>query len=137
MLPFGNITVTVAASGPQLKAILENGVSQVGGGRFVQLSGLRIQYDKALPAGSRITGAWFFDGITLGAAIDFTAPADTYTVAMNDFMAAGGDGYPNFSGQFSTLNLMLDDVIAYIQAHTPITPTTQDRHVGDGFGPLG
>jgi 2',3'-cyclic-nucleotide 2'-phosphodiesterase (5'-nucleotidase family) len=137
MLPFGNITVTVDVSGAELKAILENGVSQIGGGRFVQISGLRIQYDPELPAGSRITGAWLFDGTTQGAAIDFGAPAGSYTVAMNDFMAVGGDGYPNFTGRFTTLNLMLDDVIDYIQAHTPITPAIQDRHVGDGLGPLG
>lgn len=136
MLPFGNITVKVDVSGPQLKAILENGVSQVGGGRFIQVSGLRIQYNKALAVGSRITNAWYFDGTTVGAAVDFTAGPGSYTVAMNDFMAVGGDGYPNFTGQFTTLNLMLDDVIAYIQAHTPITPAIQDRHVGDGFGPL-
>jgi 2',3'-cyclic-nucleotide 2'-phosphodiesterase (5'-nucleotidase family) len=139
MLPFGNITVVVEVSGAELKAILENGVSQLpaANGRMIQLSGLRIQYDTGLDPGSRITGAWKFDGTTVGDPIDFTAGPGSYSVAMNDFMAAGGDGYPNFSGQFSTLNLMLDDVIAYIQAHTPITPTTQDRHVGDGFGPLG
>ena len=138
MLPFGNITVVVEVSGAELKTILENGVSQLPGanGRFIQLSGLRIQYNTALAAGSRITGAWFFDGTAPGDPIDFTAPADTYSVAMNDFMAVGGDGYPNFSGQFSTLTLMLDDVIDYIIANTPITPTIQDRHVGDGFGPL-
>ncbi len=137
MLPFGNITVVVDVSGAELKAILENGVSQVGGGRFIQLSGLRIQYDVSQPPGSRIVGAWEFDAGVLGDAIDFAAPADTYSVAMNDFMAVGGDGYPNFTGQFTTLNLMLDDVISYIQANSPITPTIQDRHVGDGFGPLG
>lgn len=137
MLPFGNITVMVDVSGAQLKAILENGVSQIGGGRFIQVSGLRMQYDKTQAAGSRITGAWFFDGTTLGAPIDFNAGPGSYSVAMNDFMAVGGDGYPNFTGQFTTLHLMLDNVIEYIQAHTPITPTIQDRHVGDGFGPLG
>ena len=56
---------------------------------------------------------------------------------MNDFMAVGGDGYPNFTGQFTTLNLMLDDVISYIQANSPITPAVEDRHEGDGLGPLG
>jgi 2',3'-cyclic-nucleotide 2'-phosphodiesterase (5'-nucleotidase family) len=137
MLPFGNITVTVDVSGAELKAILENGVSQIGGGRFVQVSGLRIQYDRTLAAGSRITAAWEFDGATLGDPIDFGAPAGSYTVAMNDFMAVGGDGYPNFTGRFTTLHLMLDNVIEYIEANTPITPAVQDRHVGDGLGPLG
>lgn len=40
---------------------LENGVSMVGmpsgGGRFPQLSGLRLVYDPALPAGSRVKSA--------------------------------------------------------------------------------
>jgi 2',3'-cyclic-nucleotide 2'-phosphodiesterase (5'-nucleotidase family) len=137
MLPFGNITVVVDVSGAELKAILENGVSEIGGGRFIQVSGLRIQYDPSLAAGSRITGAWEFDGVTQGAAIDFGAGADAYSVAMNDFMAVGGDGYPNFTGQFTTLNLMLDDVINYIDANSPITPAVQDRHIGDGAGPEG
>lgn len=111
-------------------------VSQIDGGRFIQVSGLRIQYDPSLAAGSRITGAWEFDGNSVGDPINFAAPADTYSVAMNDFMAVGGDGYPNFTGQFTTLNLMLDDVINYFTAISPIAPQIQDRHVGDGFGPL-
>ena len=34
------------------------------------------------------------DGSCTGAAVDLTA-ASTYTIAENDFMATGGDGYPN------------------------------------------
>ena len=115
-------------------AAVRQGVGQRSGGRSLeevdgrQLLLTSVQFGRALRAAGL--------PIDLGAAIDFTAPADTYSVAMNDFMAAGGDGYPNFSGQFATLTLMLDDVIDYIMANTPITPTIQDRHVGDGFGPL-
>lgn len=133
MLPFGNVTVRVDdVTGPELKAILENGVSEIPGGRFIQLSGLRIQYNPTLAVGSRITGAWVYDGSTVGAAISFEA-GPSYSVAMNDFMAAGGDGYPRFTGRFTTLDLMLDDVIEYIATNSPINPAIQNRHIGDGF----
>lgn len=143
MLPFGNFTVTVDVSGQELKAILENGVREIGGGRFMQISGLRVQYDKTLAAGSRVLHAWYFDGTTQGAEINLTGTNITeFTVAMNDFMAVGGDGYPNFSNFVperivSAGHLLVDDVVDYIEANTPITPTIQDRHDGDGFGLLG
>lgn len=134
MLPFGNVTVVVPVDGTELKAVLENGVSEIGGGRFIQVSGLQIEYDATLPVGSRIIGAWEFENGVRGDAISFDATA-SYTVAMNDFMAVGGDGYPNFTGQFTTLNLMLDDVIAYIRAQPGgvVSPTIENRHIGDGL----
>jgi 2',3'-cyclic-nucleotide 2'-phosphodiesterase (5'-nucleotidase family) len=42
--PFGNTVWIADVDGPTLKAILDNGVREVGGGRFIQLSGLRIEY---------------------------------------------------------------------------------------------
>lgn len=130
MLPFGNISATLQISGTELKAYLENGVSDVGGGRFIQVSGLRFQYDITRPVGSRVTGAWRFDGTTVGPALDLTS-AGTYTIAINDFMAAGGDGYPNVADRAATRNPMLDDVISYIGSNSPISPAIQDRHLGD------
>lgn len=133
MLPFGNAAVTLTVNGTELKAILENGVSDIGGGRFIQVSGLRFAYDASLPAGSRVTGAWAFDGTTVGDAISF-APEASYSVAMNDFMAVGGDGYPNFTGRYDTRNSLLDDVIAFIEGSVgPISPAIQNRHIGDGL----
>ncbi|MEW5991224.1 MAG: 5'-nucleotidase C-terminal domain-containing protein [Chloroflexota bacterium] len=136
MLPFGNISVTLSISGTELKTILENGVSQIGGGRFIQVSGLRFEYDPAAAAGSRVLHAWYFDGVTQGAELDLTGSDTTeFTIAINDFMAVGGDGYPNFSGRYATRNPMLDDVIAYITANSPISPAIQDRHIGDAATP--
>ncbi|MGK2849881.1 MAG: 5'-nucleotidase C-terminal domain-containing protein [Candidatus Limnocylindrales bacterium] len=130
MLPFGNISVTVEVTGAEVKAYLENGVSQIGGGRFIQVSGLRFQYDPTQAVGSRVSAAWRFDGITQGAPVDLSS-ASTYTIATNDFMAAGGDGYPNVASRADTRNPMLDDVIEYIAANSPVSPAIQDRHLGD------
>lgn len=134
MLPFGNISVTLSVSGTELKQILENGVSQIGGGRFIQVSGLRFEYVTSATVGSRVRQAWSFDGVTQGPEIDLTGTdATEFTIASNDFMAAGGDGYPNFSARIATRDPMLDDVIACIAGNSPVSPAIQDRHLGDAI----
>jgi len=130
VLPFGNVVVTLSVNGDELKSMLERGVSAMPGvdGRFAQVSGLCFTYDISAPAGSRVTGAvrQAVDGSCTGAAVDLTA-SSTYTVAENDFMANGGDGYPNFASRMVTREIM-DQVLAdYIGANSPISPSIQGR----------
>ena len=42
-------------------------------------------------------------------------------------MAAGGDGYPNFSGRATTREIMDQVVADYIAANSPISPAIQGR----------
>ncbi len=86
-LPFGNVVVKVAVTGAVIRQALENGVSQWEqlAGRFPQVSGLRYTFNPTRPAGSRIVEIWVGDRPLDDAA--------TYTVATNDFMLRGGDGY--------------------------------------------
>ncbi len=95
VLPFQNVLSTFQLAGADVKAALENGVSQIeeGGGRFPQVAGLRFSFDSSLPPGSRITkvevmagGAW--------APLD---DAKIYGVVSNNFMRGGGDGYKVFA----------------------------------------
>ena len=58
--------------------------------------------------------------------IDLTA-ASTYTIAENDFMAAGGDGYPNFFARAATQEIMDQTLADYVTANSPISPTIQGR----------
>ncbi len=130
VLPFGNIVVTLALDGAELKTMLENGVSRMPAvdGRFPQVSGLCVTYDISAPAGSRVLGAvrQAADGSCTGTAIDLTA-ASFYTLAENDFMANGGDGYPNFVSRMTTQNFM-DQVLAdFIATTTPVSPAIQGR----------
>jgi 2',3'-cyclic-nucleotide 2'-phosphodiesterase (5'-nucleotidase family) len=130
VLPFGNVVSTVTVNGTELKAFLENGVSQMpaANGRFPQVSGLCFTYDVQMPAGSRVTSAvrQAADGSCTGPAISFAAAA-SYTLAINDFMAAGGDGYPNVSGKATTRDLMDQVVADHISDTTPISPSIQGR----------
>jgi 2',3'-cyclic-nucleotide 2'-phosphodiesterase (5'-nucleotidase family)/predicted AlkP superfamily phosphohydrolase/phosphomutase len=132
VLPFGNIVVTLQVNGAELKTMLENGVSAMPAvnGKFPQVSGLCFTYNISASAGSRVTGAvrQAADGSCTGAPVDLTA-VSTYKIAENDFMAAGGDGYPIFTSRATTQDIM-DQVLAdYITAHTPISPAIQGRIV--------
>jgi 2',3'-cyclic-nucleotide 2'-phosphodiesterase (5'-nucleotidase family) len=130
VLPFGNVSTTTMVSGAEVKAFLENGVSAMpaANGRFPQVSGLCFTYDIASPAGSRVTSIvrQAADGSCTGAAV---LPVGTYTLASNDFMAAGGDGYPNVLFKSTTRNIMDADVADYVAANSPISPSIQGRIV--------
>jgi len=137
VLPFGNLVVTLSVNGAELKTMLENGVSAMpaANGRFPQVSGLCFTYDIAAPAGSRVTGAvrQAADGSCTGPPVDLTA-ATTYAIAENDFMVAGGDGYPNFASR-ATAREIMDQVLAdYLTTNTPISPTIQSRINCTGAG---
>jgi 2',3'-cyclic-nucleotide 2'-phosphodiesterase (5'-nucleotidase family) len=136
VLPFGNVVSTVTVTGAELKDFLENAVSRVPApdGRFGQLSGLCFTYNvdgtpRTTPGtGNRVVSAvrQAADGSCTGAAISFAASA-TYALAINDFMAAGGDNYPNVAGKATTRELMDEVVAEYIRANSPINPSIQGR----------
>ena len=139
MLPFGNSVVTLIVTGAELKEHLENGVSAAGSGsgRFAQVSGLCFTYDIEGAVGSRVTGAVFqnADGTCSATAVDLTA-GSSYTLAENDFMASGGDGYPVDIGSATTRELLDQVTAAYITANSPISPVIQGRITcTDSVGP--
>jgi 2',3'-cyclic-nucleotide 2'-phosphodiesterase (5'-nucleotidase family) len=130
VLPFGNVVVTHSLSGAELKSMLENGVSLTGAqGRFPQVSGLCFTYDLSLAAGSRVLSAvrQAADGSCTGTTIDLTGTSLGYTIAQNDFMVKGGDGYPDFYSRSTTRDVMDEVVADHIAATTPISPAIQGR----------
>lgn len=130
VLPFGNVVVTLQVNGAELKTMLENGVFAMPAvqGRFPQVSGLCFTYDIHAAAGSRVTSAvrQTADGSCTGTAVDLTAGV-TYNIAENDFMASGGDFYPNFFSRATTRDVMVNVVADYIGDNSPITPAIQGR----------
>ena len=90
VLPFDNYIVAVRLTGKQIRQALEHGVSAVeeGAGRFPQVSGLSFTYSSAEKPGSRVK-----EVLIAGNLIDLNKE---YSVATNDFLAAGGDGYKAF-----------------------------------------
>lgn len=125
-LPFGNVVVKVAVPGSAVRAALENGVSQVeaGGGRFPQVSGLRYTFNPTRPAGSRIVEVRVGD--------QPIGDTTIYTVATNDFMFRGGDGYAMLGAGEVLITpaggpLMATAVMEAIQRARTINPRVEGR----------
>jgi 2',3'-cyclic-nucleotide 2'-phosphodiesterase (5'-nucleotidase family) len=90
-LPFQNRVVVVEIGGKALRESIENGLSLLpdAAGRFPQVSGLTVEFDPRRPAGSRV--------LAIGVGDAPLEPDRTYRVAINDFLARGGDGYAAFA----------------------------------------
>ncbi|MFJ9399055.1 bifunctional metallophosphatase/5'-nucleotidase [Streptomyces californicus] len=128
--PFTNMMNVVDLTGAQLVAALQQQVSgsNEASPKILQISkGLTYTLDLTKTGAARVVT----DSIKLnGEAID---PARTYRVAMNEFLAGGGDGFPAL-GQ-GTNKLVgasdLDMFNAYLAAHSsataPLAPPATDR----------
>jgi 2',3'-cyclic-nucleotide 2'-phosphodiesterase (5'-nucleotidase family) len=132
VLPFGNVGDVIPLNGVELLSVLENGVSRApaADGRFPQVSGLCLTFDIEAAAGSRVTSIVHqaADGSCTGGAVDLTAGA-SYTLATNDFVAAGGDGYPNFASRGATRGVLDQDVSGWLMTAGTIDPNVQGRIV--------
>ena len=125
-LPFGSRTVLLEVTGGVVRAALEHGLTafEASSGRFPHVSALRVAYDPEAPAGQRVR-----EVLVDGAPLDDAA---TYTLATNDFLAGGGDGYamfvdlPRIVGEIDG-QLMASQVIDYVTAAGAIAPTVEGR----------
>ena len=109
--PFGNTTVTVDLTGAEVMAYL-NAVAKmsVGSGAFAQFAGIDLV----------ITGGTVSSAAIRGAPVD---PSRTYRMVINNFIAAGGDGYPRLTGHKSFVDTGFVDadlLRAYITAKSPL-----------------
>ena len=86
-LPFMNRVVTIEIVGKELRRAIENGLRSLpdAAGWFPQVSGITIEADPSRPAGNRV--------IAINVSEQPLDDAKTYTVATNDYLARGGDGY--------------------------------------------
>jgi 5'-nucleotidase len=112
--PFGNAMTRMNLTGTQIRSLLEQ-QWQGAGVRFLQVSGLRYTWDAAKVNGFTCNACVvdIRDAAT-GALID---PAATYSVAVNDFLADGGDDFTVLRAGTSRQGgpLDLDALIEYLR----------------------
>jgi 5'-nucleotidase / UDP-sugar diphosphatase len=125
-LPFGNKTVKLEVTGETVWAALESGFSDVenSAGRFPQVSGLLVEADLTKPKGERVISV-MVDGMPID-------KAATYTLATNDYMFGGGDGYTVLKSGKPLLGvrdakLMANDVMAYVTSRKSVSPKIEGR----------
>ncbi|MBI5525946.1 MAG: 5'-nucleotidase C-terminal domain-containing protein [Deltaproteobacteria bacterium] len=87
VIPFDNSLIKLTLTGAQVKEIVEKGASRSFG--LMAISGIEATVDMASKPGEKVKA------LTVGGKpLD---PAATYTVATNDFLLSGGDGFKTFS----------------------------------------
>ena len=128
ILPFGSEIVKLEVSGAVLRQALENGVSRSAEdrepGRFPQVSGLRFTFDALRPPGARLIRLTVND-----------KPLDdkaAYTLATNNYLFIGGDGYGMFkvARRLDSKKMTESDVLqAAVSSVQTIAPRVDGRIV--------
>jgi 5'-nucleotidase len=124
MMPFGNNLVVMTMTGAQLKAALEQqyGTKMRSGfarpAALAPSAGFTYTVDVTKPAGARVSDMRLNDG-----PID---PAASYRVAVNNYLASGGDGLTDFTAGSDLTDkgiIDLDALVAWIaRGQTPPRP---------------
>jgi 5'-nucleotidase len=122
--PFNNVMTVKTMTGDMIRRLLEQQFDNPTPGalRILQVSaGFTYGYDATLPAGSRVSNL-----AINGTPVD---PAASYRVAMNNFLADGGDGFTVFREGTDQLGgeIDLDALANYFMANSPVAPGPQDR----------
>ncbi len=127
-LPFRNKTVQLVLSGAHIREALEHGIANAesASGAFPQVSGLTFSFDASRPKGQRIV-----DIAVGGSPLE---DRKIYTLATNDFLARGGDGYAMFEKaerRIDTRNasLMAAHVMEFVEAAGLVAPVVEGRIV--------
>jgi 5'-nucleotidase len=120
--PFSNVMTVQTCTGQQIHDLLEQQFN--GGNGVLQVSdGFTYTYTASAPAGDKVDPASIkLDGVTID-------PAAGYRVAMNNFLATGGDGFSVFTQCTNSIggDIDLDALVAYFEASSPVSPGPQDR----------
>jgi 5'-nucleotidase len=122
--PFRNQLVTLTLTGMQIKNMLEQQWLDPKRPRILQVSkGFNYAWDAAKPYGERIIPERM---LLNGQRID---PAMGYRVTVNNYLAAGGDGFTvlkeGAERRFGVYDV--DALYAYFRANSPIAPVATDR----------
>jgi len=109
--PFGNTVCTVDLTGQELTDYLHAAAKMTpGSGAFPQFAGVELEIAAGLASKVRVAG----QAVQAG---------KTYRLAINNFQASGGDGYPKLSAHPSFVNtgfVDADVLRAFISKNSPL-----------------
>jgi len=126
VLPFRNRIVVLTLTGQMIKDVLEQQFDNGSPGqdRILQVSkGFAYSYDRTAPASRRVDPASMMID---GRRVDLK---QRYRVAINEFIAAGGDNFTAFTrgSDTATIGMDLDVFRVYLEKHSPVEPGPMNR----------
>jgi 5'-nucleotidase len=122
VMPFQNDLVLVRLKGRELKVVLEQAFSS-DGRPDAHIAGLRVRYDASRPAGKRVRDVRLLDGSSI-------KDGRVYTLAAQDYLASGQDGFTALEGQEQERSTFkdIDAVVLYLRRlPQPIRPPDDAR----------
>ncbi|XP_046374004.2 5'-nucleotidase-like [Haliotis rufescens] len=135
VLPFSNTIDIVELYGRHIKAAFEHSVSYHNtderSGAFLQVSGLKIEFDISRPVGSRVTRLRALCTRCEVPIYEDVQPGQIYQVIMPSFIADGGDFYDVINDNKVKHHLIgdldLDVFVEYVKQQTPIVQGEEER----------
>ena len=130
--PFGNSLVVKTLTGQQIYDLLNQqwALNQPPQGRVLQVSRGFTYRHRFVPSVSPLGGSYVCEGSAMlnGTPIDRAA---SYRVAMNSFLATGGDNFTMFNQGIAQLggDVDLDALAAYFSTRSAVSPGPRDRIV--------
>jgi 5'-nucleotidase len=108
--PFGNSMVGLTLTGAQVKTLLEQQWAGQASPKILQISGLTYAWSASAATGSKVSNV-----VIGGAALD---PAASYRVAVNNFLAGGGDNFVVLKAGLDQVGgaIDLDALVDYVSA---------------------
>jgi len=124
--PFANVMNVKTMTGDMIKRVLEQQFDNPSAGatKILQVStGFTYSYDLTKPTGQRVDAS----SIKINGTV--VVPTQSYQVAMNSFLAAGGDGFTVFNEGTKQIggDVDIDALVAWFGAKSPIAPGPQNR----------
>ena len=123
--PFSNVMTVQTCTGEQIHDLLEQQFyADPDDDSILQVSeGFSYAWDPTAAVGDRVDPG----SIMLGTEV--IDPGTGYRVAMNNFLATGGDGFSVFTQCTDSLGgeIDIDALVAYFEANSPIDPGPMDR----------
>ncbi|KAL6095475.1 nt5e [Pungitius sinensis] len=131
-LPFGGTFDLVKLKGSTLLRAFEHSVKRYGGntGEFLQVSGMRVELDLALPAGGRVRS---LAALCTECRVPRYRPVraeQNYTVVLPSYMVKGGDGFSMIAEEMlkhDSGSLDLSVVSNYIKQKKKVYPAVEGR----------
>jgi 5'-nucleotidase len=122
--PFSNVMTVKTMTGDMIYRLLEQQFDNptAGADKILQVSaGFTYSYNRSAAAGSRVSNV-----AINGVPVDKAA---SYRVAMNNFLATGGDGFTVFNEGTNQLGgeVDLDALVNYFMKNSPVAPGPRNR----------
>uniref|UniRef100_A0A6B0VES2 5'-nucleotidase n=1 Tax=Ixodes ricinus TaxID=34613 RepID=A0A6B0VES2_IXORI len=134
--PFGQTIINVTLNGTTLRNMFEHSVANFSylnkKGEFLQVSGIRVEYNLSLPSSCRVISLKILCRKCKVPVYEDVVETQIYTIVTTDFVARGGDGFAKAENYGESGPVDFDVLVQYIRKMSPIKTPVEGRIIIHG-----